>query len=72
MIPWPKPKDLYDGMVIRFITKPILQSELDAATIKRTLRDHLSKNDHAVDQIGQLQFVKEPAGKLRTFAMVDC
>jgi hypothetical protein len=30
------------------------------------------KNETSVGNVGQLQFVKEPAGKLRVFAMIDC
>jgi len=34
--------------------------------------DGLAKNEFAEGNVGQLQFVKEAAGKLRVFAMVDC
>lgn len=66
------PKEsIADHMEVLFITKPITEAEVTAATQSVSLRTHLSKNERAQGQIGQLQFVKEPAGKLRTFAMVD-
>jgi hypothetical protein len=60
------------GMNVLFVTTPSTQKELDS--IKEFKFDPLPacfKNEFAVGQIGQVQFVKEAAGKLRTFAMVD-
>ena len=34
--------------------------------------DKYHKSNQSIGNIGQLSFKKEPAGKLRVFAMVDC
>jgi hypothetical protein len=57
---------------VLFITKPVTKRELSHATINIDVDGvHFYKNEHAYRQVGQLQFVKEAAGKLRAFAMVD-
>jgi len=67
----PYSKDVADKHEVLFITEVSTKAEIEAVTTKVPVRVHLSKNEHAVGAVGQLQFVKEPAGKLRTFAMVD-
>jgi hypothetical protein len=56
---------------VAFITTASTPNEIKAATVLTDPYPSLFKNEHAIDQIGQVQFVKEPAGKLRVFAMVD-
>lgn len=56
---------------VLFITKPITPLEKEAATYRTELLTALHKNEYSEGQVGQVQFVKEAAGKLRVFAMVD-
>jgi len=56
---------------VRFITNVSTKAEIRAATSTITGTDHLHKTEWAVGQVGQVQFTREPAGKLRVFAMVD-
>jgi hypothetical protein len=62
---------MHERFEVLFISNVTTKAETEAVTTQTPVRLHLSKNEHAVGQVGQLQFVKEPAGKLRTFAMVD-
>lgn len=65
-------KSMNKDLKVLFITKPSTAREISAATVNiSTWGPHFYKNETAVGQVGQLQFVKEAAGKLRAFAMVD-
>jgi hypothetical protein len=60
------------SFTILFISTPVTNRETKACTTNLDLTGPLFyKNEHAVGNAGQLQFVKEAAGKLRVFAMVD-
>lgn len=57
---------------VLFITKPSTKAELECfKTFTTEIYPSLFKNEAGIDQVGQVQFVKEAAGKLRVFAMVD-
>lgn len=57
---------------VLFITTPSTPNELARAEYDAdTFGPHVFKSETAVGQIGQVQFAKEAAGKLRTFAMTD-
>lgn len=58
-------------MEVLFITTPSTPLEREAATFQTDPITAAHKNEYAVGQVGQVQFVKEAAGKLRVFAMVD-
>lgn len=56
---------------VLFITTPSTPKEVEAASYNSDPLHILHKNERADGQVGQVQFVKEAAGKLRVFAMVD-
>lgn len=63
--------DITSGHEVLFYTTPTTPRELKAATTSQNY-ESLFKNESAIGNVGQLQFVQEPAGKLRVFAMTDC
>lgn len=63
--------DINKDLEVLFITSPSTPQEVEAATFQTDPITAAHKNEFAVGQIGQVQFVKEAAGKLRVFAMVD-